>query len=104
MIPRNAINIKPSLLPPLQNKILFFRNGTTFRLYCATNNMESVRWAFVSRFSSDDFDNKINLQSSYELIVNNASQLKHEGIYTCSSSSEFYVSFFFILCIPTYFK
>lgn len=85
----NYSSLNSSLLPALQNSSINIINGTDLQLCCAPYNRESVKWSFIPLTSFNK--QKIDLDSTYKLVVENAIQLKHDGQYNCSTSTDFQV-------------
>jgi hypothetical protein len=90
---------KGFLLPAFQPQDVKVKEGKTLLLHCAGYSKQ-VNWTFTPRFG------KVPIVLSgvgYELKFVNVDLEKHDGIYNCSTESDFQVGFLFVIYISRYF-
>lgn len=82
---------KPTFLPKLQNDVILIPNGNPLRLHCAiTTTGNSIQWTFIPRNRSTKAI-LLTVQRPNELKIDSTSVHEHDGIYECSSGTEYQV-------------
>lgn len=74
----------------LQNPDIYLKPGSELRLLCAAINSESVNWSFKARNKKTI---KILENIGTELLYKHVNQSLHDGVYNCSTSTDYQVSF-----------
>lgn len=86
----SSSKLNSSLLPPLQDQRIYVEPGKKLRLLCAGYS-GSVKWSFIPRGKKNSIrlDNA-GTEIQYESVRNTT----HDGIYNCSTSTDFQVRIF----------